>query len=183
MEPQYRGSSLLRHQTIWKQIKRTITYEVIVASCIIILFCCFSGVVNAQWVRSTQAIITGTVMMSLAKQLSVLPFRWNESTGFSPVHDKWERRIYHQAVAARSPYTVTALYRLWRTEENRLFAEPGAYASCDLRWWWWRHRSRRSGRSGIQLIKRIRYRRSVQRFRYGKDIAVAGWTGVTLPHW
>ena len=92
-------------------------------------FNCLPALLSAQ---GTQAIITGTVMDNKGESVIGATIQVkNESTGFftgSITNDKGEYTI--KAASARfSLYRYSFLYRLWRTEKDRIRIEPRGYAS------------------------------------------------------
>lgn len=93
----------------------------------LLFFNCLPALLFAQ---GTQAIITGTVVDNKGESVIGATIQVkNESTGFftgSITNDKGEYTI--KQLPLGSPYT-SFLYRLWRTEKDRIRIEPRGYAS------------------------------------------------------
>ena len=104
----------------------------------LLFFNCLPALLFAQ---GTQAIITGTVVDNKGESVIGATIQVkNESTGFftgSITNDKGEYTIkqlpYFAAVQAGTQYLPLLfphiLYRLWRTEKDRIRIEPRGYAS------------------------------------------------------
>ena len=104
----------------------------------LLFFNCLPALLFAQ---GTQAIITGTVVDNKGESVIGATIQVkNESTGFftgSITNDKGEYTI--KQLPLGGPYSITVtyvglyrysfLYRLWRTEKDRIRIEPRGYAS------------------------------------------------------